>query len=400
MALYATFPAHGAGARLTRPVELVCFTLVVAQAVYLMTACLQGIWIVGPGGGVPSDFVNVWAAGRLVLEGHPAAAYDWPAHKLVEEAAVGHPFAGYFGWHYPPTFLFVAAALSLLSYAGAYAFWVFGTFPAYLAAIRAIIGERNGYLLAAAFPALLGNFIVGQNGFLTAGLIGGALFLLPRRPIVAGLLIGLLSYKPHLGLLFPIALIAGGYWRAFFGAALAATLMAAAAWLAFGSDTWAAFFANIGHASQAFLSDGWADFGKLQTAFGLTRMLGGSETLAWAVQGAVALIAALAVAVLWWGRAPYEIKAAGLGAGAMLATPYLYTYDLVVLAVPLAFLFRLGQTRGFLPREMAGIGGACLLILIFPFVKVPVGFFAVLVVAVLIARRALTLQDLPQSVAI
>ena len=393
MALYELSPARGAGARLARPVELICFALVLAQAVYLATSYLQGIWIVGPGGGVPSDFVSVWAAGRLVLEGHPAAVYDWPAHKLVEEAAVGHAFGGYFGWHYPPTFLFVAAALSLLTYATAYAIWVFGTFPIYLAAIRAIVGERTGYLLAAAFPALLANFIVGQNGFLTAGLVSGALVLLPRRPIVAGLLLGLLTYKPHLGLLFPIALAAAGYWRAFFTAAMVAVLMAVAAWFAFGSDTWQAFFANIGHTSQAFLSDGWADWGKLQTAFGLTRMLGGGETLAWAVQGAVALVAAIAIALLWRSRAAYEIKAAALATGAMLATPYLYTYDLVVLAVPLAFLFRLGHVRGFLPHEMAGIGVACLLVLIFPFVKAPVGFAALLVVAALIARRAIVPQS-------
>ena len=393
MALYELSPARGAGARLARPVELICFALVLAQAVYLATSYLQGIWIVGPGGGVPSDFVNVWAAGRLVLEGHPAAVYDWPAHKLVEEAAVGHAFGGYFGWHYPPTFLFVAAALSLLTYATAYAIWVFGTFPIYLAAIRAIVGERIGYLLAAAFPALLANFIVGQNGFLTAGLVGGALVLLPRRPIVAGLLLGLLTYKPHLGLLFPIALVAAGYWRAFFTAAMVAVLMAVAAWFAFGSDTWQAFFANIGHTSQAFLSDGWADWGKLQTAFGLTRMLGGGETLAWAVQGAVALVAAIAIALLWRSRAAYEIKAAALATGAMLATPYLYTYDLVVLAVPLAFLFRFGRVRGFLPHEMVGIGVACLLVLIFPFVKAPVGFAALLVVAALIARRAIVPQS-------
>ena len=94
----------------------------------------------------------------------------------------------------------------------------------------------------------------------------------------------------------------------------------------------------------------------------------------------MALIAAAAIAVLWRSRAAYEIKAAALGAGAMLATPYLYTYDLVVLAVPLAFLFSLGRKRGFLPHEMTGIGIACLLILIFPFVKAPVGFAAVLVV--------------------
>jgi hypothetical protein len=389
MALFAMPAERGAGAKLARPVELACFALVVAHAVYLATAYLQGIWIVAPdGGGVPSDFVNVWAAGRLVLAGHPAAAYDWPAHKLVEEAAIGHPFAGYFGWHYPPTFLFVAAALSLLSYAAAYAVWVFGTFPAYLAAIRAIVGDRIGYLLAAAFPAVLGNFIVGQNGFLTAGLVGGALILMERRPVLAGVLLGLLTYKPHLGLLFPIALVAGGYWRTLTTAAIVALLMAAASWLAFGSDAWQAFFANIGHTSQAFLSEGWADWSKLQTAFGLTRTLGGSEALAWTVQAAVALTAAGAIAMLWRSGAAYAIKAAALGAASMLATPYLYTYDLVVLAVPLAFLFRLGRARGFLPHEMAGIGVACLLILIFPFVKAPVGFAAILVVAALIARRA------------
>jgi arabinofuranan 3-O-arabinosyltransferase len=379
-----------ADAKLPRPLELLAFALVVAHAVYLSAAYLHGIWIVAPdGSGVQSDFVNVWAAGRLVLEGHPASAYDAPTHKLVEEAAVGHPFPGYFGWPYPPPFLFVAAGLALLSFAIAYAVWIFGTFPIYLAAIRAIIGDRTGYLLAAAFPAVLGNFIVGQNGFLTAGLFGGALILLERRPLLAGILIGLLSYKPHLGFLFPIALAAGGYWRAFAAATATAVLMAVATWLAFGTETWTAFFANIGHTERAFLSEGAADLGKMQSVFGLIRTLGGSEALAWCTQAAVAVAATIGVAAVWRSRADYEIKAAALGTASMLATPYLFIYDLVVLAVPLAFLFRLGRARGFLPQEMAGIGVACLLILIFPFVKVPVGFAAIVVVAAQVARRAI-----------
>jgi hypothetical protein len=397
MATYEMSHAPGAGAKLARPVELICFALIVAHAVYLVASSVQGSWLVAPDGtSVTSDFVNVWAAGRMALAGHAAAAYDWPTQKLVEESALGHPFDGYCGWPYPPTFLFAAAALSLLPYASAFVFWVFGTFLAYLAAIRAIIGDRVGYFLAAAFPAVLANFMVGQNGFLSAGLIGGTLTLMERRPICAGVLLGLLTYKPQLGLLFPIALIASGCWRVFVTAGVVAALMAAASWAAFGSESWQAFFSGIGHTSQAILSDGLADWGKLQTAFGLTRMLGGSEALAWTVQIVVALIAAGAIAVLWRSRATYEIKAAALGTGALLATPYLFTYDLVVLAVPLAFLFRLGRARGFLPHEVAGIGLACLLILIFPFVTAPVGFAAVLVVAALIVRRALA----PRSVAI
>ena len=373
MAVYEIAP-NRAGAPLARPVELICFALIVAHAVYLAASYWSGTWLVAADGtGVVSDFVNVWAAGKLVWQGSPAAAYDWPVHKAVEIAAVGRPFVGYFGWHYPPVFLFVAAVLALMPYAAAYLLWIFGTFPLYLAAVRAIVGERAGYFLAAAFPAVLSNFIVGQNGFLSAALLGGSLLFIKRRPVLAGVLLGLLAYKPHLGLLFPIVLAASGHWRVFMAAAVTAALMTLASWIVFGTEAWLAFFANIGHTSQAFLSDGWADFAKLQTVFGLTRMLGGTEPLAWTLQAFVALACAVAISFLWRGRAEYNIKAAALGCGALLATPYLYLYDLVVLAVPLAFLFRLGRARGFLSYELAGIGFACLLVLIFPFVKAPTG---------------------------
>jgi len=379
---------HAAGALLAKPVVLIAFALAVAHAVFLASFWVDGLW--ADKTGAPSDFVAVWAAGKLASAGHPAAVYDWGAHKLVEQTAVGHPFAGYFGFHYPPTFLLVAAALSMLSYATAYTVWALGTFPAYLIAIRAIVGDRIGYLLAAAFPAVLANFTIGQNGFVTAGLIGGTLVLMRQRPIMAAVLLGLLTFKPHLGLLFPIALIAGREWRVLVTATIVALAMAGASWLAFGADTWQAFVGNIGHTSQAFLSEGSADWRKLQTIFGLTRSLGGSEPLAWSLQAMVTLAAATAVAALWRSTVQYEVKAAALGTGLMLATPYLYTYDLVALAVPLAFLFRLGLTRGFLPQELIGIGLACLLVLIFPFVDAPTGFAALLAVAALIARRALT----------
>jgi arabinofuranan 3-O-arabinosyltransferase len=378
-------PARGA---LSKPVELIGFALIVSHLVYLAASYVQGSWLTGATGTVPNDFVDVWAAGQLVLQGNPAAVYDWPTHKAMEVAALGHPFDGYFGWHYPPTHLPVAALLAKISYIPAQNIFLFSTFLAYMFCLRSIIGERSGYLLAAAFPAVLANVIAGQNGFLSAALMGGTLLMLTERPILAGVLLGLLTYKPHLGLLFPIALAAGGHWRVFSTAGLVAALMALASWAAFGTDTWNAFVGNIGHTSQAFLADGWADFAKLQTAFGLVRTLGGGEPLAWAVQAALALSVAAAVAALWRSRAEYDLKAAALSTGALLATPYLYMYDLMVLAVPLAFMWRLGRAKGFLAHEVAGIGAACLLLLIFPVVKAPVGFAAVLVVAALIVRRA------------
>jgi hypothetical protein len=385
MALSQTYATKG----VSRPVELACFALIVAHAAYLAASLWQGLWIIGPDGrGIESDFVNVYAAGKLAVQGLSASAYDWPVHKAMEAVAVGHDFPGYFGWHYPPTFLFPAALLALLSYPLAYAAWLCATFPAYLTIARTIIGDRTGYLLAAAFPAILSNLVVGQNGFLTAALLGGALFFLERRPVVAGVLLGVLTYKPHLGLLFPIVLVASGHWRVFFIAAATATAMALASWLAFGTATWLAFFASIGHTSQAFLSDGWADFGKLQTVFGLARVLGAPEWAAWSAQATVALAAAAAVALLWRSKAEYDLKAAALAAGTLIATPYLYTYDLVVLAVPLAFLIHIGRRDGFLAHEGTAIALICALIAVFPFVTLPVGFAAVLLTAALVAQRA------------
>jgi hypothetical protein len=317
MALTAT--ADSREAPLARPLELICIALVVAHIAYLASAYWQGIWIVGPDGhGVASDFVNVWAAGDLVLQGKPWLAYDWPAHKAVEDIAVGHGFDGYYGWHYPPMFLFAAAALALVPYAAAYVAWLAVTFPAYAVAIRAIADTRAGYLIAAAFPAVLANAVVGQNGFLTAALLGGALVMLVERPILAGVLIGLLTYKPHLGLLFPIVLIASGHWRAFASASVTALLIAAASLLAFGAQTWLAFFASISHTSQAFLSDGWANFGKLQTAFGLARSLGAPEVAAWMMQGALALDVALVVVLIWRSRAGETVAGARATSGVLI----------------------------------------------------------------------------------
>ncbi len=384
-ASYETFSARGAGASLARPVELICLALVVANAALLGNSYVQEL-MAPHGAGSVYDFVTTWSAGQMTLTGHAAAVYDWPALKLVDQSVLGHPFDGYLGWSYPPTFLFVAAALSLFPFAIAFVLWVLGTFLAYLAAIRAIVGDRVGYLLACAFPAVVANAVVGQNGFLSAALLGGTLTLMERRPICAGVLLGLLTYKPHLGILFPIALLASGRWRVLVSAGIVATLMAAASSAVFGIKSWQEFFSSIDYALYV---NGMVDWGKLQSVFGVTLALGGSVMLAWTVQVVVALIAAGAIAMLWRSRAAFELKAAALGVGTLLAAPHLFAYDLVILAVPLAFLIRLGRTAGFLAHEMGGIGLACLLILLLPTVRAPVGFAAVLVVAALIIMRAL-----------
>ncbi len=336
---------------------------------------------------IANDFVNVWAAGQLTRDGNPAAAYDWSAHKAAEVHAVGHDFSDYYGWHYPPTFLFVAAALALLPYLVAAGVWLFATLAAYVATITVILGGRAGVLFALGFPAALWNVTAGQNGFLTAALIGTTLSLVERQPALAGICLGLLTYKPQFGLLFPIALIAGQRWVTIAVAAIVAGGVAAASWLAFGGATWMAFVHWLPITSRIVLGEGAADFGRLQSLYGLVRGVGGSETLAWIVQGAASIAAAAGVAWAWRSRLPDDLKAAVLAAAALIATPYLYMYDLVVLAVAVAFLLRFALPRGLSLAEMIGLPVAGALILVFPYVKTQVGLAAVFVVAALTAHR-------------
>jgi hypothetical protein len=336
---------------------------------------------------IANDFVDVYAAGRLTLDGAPAAAYDWPTHKQAEVRAVGHDFEDYYGWHYPPTFLFVAAALATLPFFVAVLVWLVATLAAYVAAMAGILG-RTGVFVALGFPAALWNVTAGQNGFLTAALIGGTLGSMERRPALAGVCLGLLTYKPQFGLLFPLVLIADRRWLTMAVAIAVAIGLAALSWLAFGSASWDAFVHWMPITSRVVLGEGHADWGRLQSLFGLVRSHGGSAQLAWTVQAIGSLTVAAGVTWLWRSRLPYDLKAAALACGALLATPYLYMYDLVVLAVAATFLIRYAIERGFLASELAGFFGAGALILSFPFVKTQVGLAAVLMVLALVAQRA------------
>ena len=367
----------------------VCLVLAVANVTLCGVAYFSHWWVYDPNGlGIPTDFINVWAAGRLVLDGLPAQAYDWDIQKQVEVAKLGQDFVGYFAWHYPPPFLFVASLLAQLPYQLAYIGWVVVSFLLFLVAMRAIAGHPFGYLLALAIPMAFINALVGQNGFLTAALIGGTLYLIPIRPVLAGICLGLLTYKPQYGLLFPIMLIAAGHWRVFIGAGVTAVVLATASWLAFGIESWLAFFHWVPKFSQAFLTEGKAPWWKLQSIFSMVRYFGGSEPLGWAFQWVLTASVAVVLALVWRSRVPYTLKAAALAAGTLLTTPYLFMYDMMVLAIPIAFLVRIGLKTGFRPYELPALGAVAALIGCYMFTGIPTGLGATLVVSMLILRRA------------
>lgn len=339
-----------------------------------------------------TDFSNVYAAGRMAADGRAAEAWDWPRHHAEQKAVFADDAIPFYGWHYPPFFLIAAAALSILPYTAAWLCWMAATAPLYLMTIRAILPERAALLAALAFPAVFLNVTHGQNGFLTAALLGGALVLLDRRPLVAGVLIGLLAYKPQFGLLIPLALAASGRWRVIASAAATVVILSVAATALFGVHVWSAFLESAHPTRTIVLEQGATGWEKIQSVFSALRALGAPLDIAYAGQAAIALLSAAGVFLLWRSKARDAVKAAGLIVASLLATPYVMDYDFMALAPAIAFLAAEGMKRGFGPYEKSILA----LVFLTPLAArgvaeatlVPLGLLSLLALAGLICAKA------------
>jgi Glycosyltransferase family 87 len=351
-----------------------------------------------------TDFSNIYAAGTYALEGRPDAPFNVTLQHLREQQIFGARTPAY-GWHYPPFFLFVAAALALMPYGPALALWQGLTFIFYLPSIGRILAlspsgpdrdqtaqDRLWLLLATGFPAVFVNLSHGHNGFLTAALIGFGLILLDRRPVAAGMLFGLLAYKPQFGMMIPLVLAATGRWRSFAAAAATVALLVLAATLAFGPSIWAAFFDSARFVRVVALEGGDIGWYKIQSVFSWARMWGGSVAVAYALQSVVTIAVALALTWLWRSEASFALKAAALCLAAMLATPYSLDYDMMILAPAIAFLAADGLARGFGPWEKTALAALWLMPIVTRAVAlatlVPLGVLTMIAVFIAILHRA------------
>ena len=282
-----------------------------------------------------NDFLAFWTASWLALAGDPLAVFD-PIRMVAAERIVLPGSDAKLYWHYPPSFLLIVLPLSLLPYPVAWCAWMMPALGAYLWTIWRLAPRPATVLVTLAFTGTLINFVGGQNGFLSAFLLGGAVLSLQSRPITAGVLFGLLTYKPQLALLVPIALIWGRQWTALVSAGLSAAALAILSGFVFGWSLWGAFLSNLSFATH-LLDAGRLPWPQIPTVYVSARSLGLDRPVAYAVHGAVAIVVAGVVA---WAhrRATLRRASAVLVSGSALIPPYLFDYDLVILAVPMAIL--------------------------------------------------------------
>lgn len=307
------------------------------------------------------DFINYWSAAWLAFHGRAAEIYDWKAFHVFETGVAGTPI-DFYHYSYPPILLVLTAPLAALPYVPGLFAWLVSGWCAFYAALR-VASPTQGLWLALATPAFFVNAVGGQNGTWTAALLGGGLTLLERRPLLSGVLFGCLAYKPQMGLLLPLALAAGGYWRSIAAAAATVAVLFAASVTLFGIELWADYLANIGVLRERILEDGTGVWHRMMSVFVASRRVGADVTAAYSTQLVVALLVAIVVVLLWRRRdCPAAIKYAALVLGTCLATPYLQDYDLVVGAFVAVWICQAMPER---PRVALMTAGGVLLLPVF-----------------------------------
>lgn len=289
------------------------------------------------------DFLSYWGAAVLAISGHPGNAYDMAIHHAVQERVFSFdkqmPFA------YPPPYLLVILPFGLLPYWAAASAWIGATLSLYVATVRRWMPDFVAQAIA--FPPVAVCSIVGQNGLLTAALFVGGMSALARRPFLAGAILGLLAIKPQLGLLLPLAFVAGREWRAFAGATVTVAVLILLSLLAFGLAPWQGFF-NMAPLVGSITTEGLVGWHKMASVFASLRLAGVTEPIALGVHAACATLSAVIVWRLWRTTADPLARAAILAPASVLVSPYLYLYDQVLLVVSFYWLVRKGVNIGLL----------------------------------------------------
>ncbi len=337
-----------------RHVKLYCGLLVVVYLTLALGYVIHSNLVTPNGYSIFSDFTVFWAAAHMAATGHAADAYSTgPLQHLVLTLVPGleNNTNPDFGWFYPPSFYLLLLPIGFLSYTPfAYGAFILPTLGAYALVVQRICHDDRTLWVLSAFSAVWVNLYRGQNGFLTAALAGASLLALDnKRPWLSGVLLGLLSIKPHLFMLFPLILLTTGQWKTVGAAALTAGCLMTTGLIVLGPDTLSAWMDSTRLARHLVENPPIIDryWPAMPTLFAQCRLLGISTETSYAIHLTVASIASLSVLFIWRRHPDPALRNSALVTGSLLISPYLMPYDLTWLALPIAWMYRAGTRTGW-----------------------------------------------------
>jgi hypothetical protein len=282
---------------------------------------------------VGRDFLNIWMYGRAAFSADPSQFYDLDAYHAAIRGLLGMELNGQ-NWSYPPSILLLAAPFGQLNYLVALACWTLLEVAVFIAVAGRHVRDWRILIPVLLSPAALFCLISGQSSFLTAAMLIAIFAWLDRKPVAAGVLIGLLTIKPQIGILFPFMLMASGRWRVFTGAAVTTLALAGVTAAIFGEQVWFDFVSKGLPVQGLVLSDP----DRIATPFFPTLFMNlrGLDLGTAAALSVQALFAAFAVGAVMWAfrfrrdADPPRMLALYLACSAS-ASPYLLAYDLLPL---------------------------------------------------------------------
>jgi alpha-1,2-mannosyltransferase len=302
-------------------------------------------FVLDPGGfPVGRDFLNIWMDGRSAFSGGPADWFDSNVYIAAILKVTGIPDLAPLYWSYPPHLLFFIWPFGLLGFLPSYMVWCAVGLALYVWAAVASGVERKYWLFLAVAPAVTVNVFLGQNGFLTAALLIGGLANLDRRPILAGILFGILTIKPQFGLLLPVLLVLRGHWRVIGSAVVTTALLVAATAIWFGPEIWIQYLHKVVPQQHDLLNvAGVMGWPIVASAFVNARLAGLPDDLAGVVQGVASACAFGAVVWTFWRKRDLVLSQALFVTATFLFSPWIMNYDMVVFGRIVALLRQRGN---------------------------------------------------------
>lgn len=294
------------------------------------------------------DFIVFWSASKIARDHAPEQAYDLGVLNGVMQDTVGTTIPQW-AWNYPPTFFLMIYPLSLCNYILSYIIWSSVTFLLLSLIIFLIVRTPYALFFLLGFPAVVYNLIAGQNGFLSAFLFGAGLLLINSKPFFGGILLSVLLFKPQLTILIPVALIAGRYWSALGGFIAGGVGCIAISVSLFGMNSWLAFLKNLTFSFSHWQTDSF--WMKMPSIYALARLTGADVNFAAILQLSALLILIGVVIRTWAQNISLPVKGSVLIICTVLASPYLFYYDLCLLTLLFAWYGREVLHYGDIRRE-------------------------------------------------
>jgi len=319
------------------------------------------------------DFGLFYAAGKMTLAGNVAQIFDVQAHHAMTEIVLNLTLPYFLPWLYPPFFLFVIVPLTLLPFDVALIVWLALTLAFMIVAARRMLpSHKKLAFLLVGFPGVFLNLRWGQNGFLSTALLGLSIAFMETSPVLSGVMVGLLAYKPQLAILPFFVLIITKNWKAILSAFSTVISASILSLLIFGKEVWIEFFQSLFHTSSYLMETSKEVTSSIQPTLLTTLIdLGIDSRISLAVQMIVALCAVAVVSWAFLRSKRLTLKGIMLVLGMPLIIPYFMQYDLVILGLALVLLIYDFSVNGY--TKLEGVMAALLWLM--PLINSPVVLF-------------------------